>query len=102
MTKELVGGYLNAVLSKHKCNWLPCEGEAARIRLVIDHFRQHIRESKNMTIHYTDSMPFVLAWKRSLKRALSESACIASFLTGLISLPIELEHKPGKLMYTKD
>ena len=101
-TKELVGGFFNAVLSKHKRSWLPCEGEAAGIRLVIDHFRHHIRESKNVTVHYTDSMACVLAWKRSLKGAFSASARIATFLTGLSSLPIELHHKPGELMYTTD
>ena len=94
--------FFNAVLSKHKRSWLPCEGEAAGIRLVIDHFRHHIRESKNVTVHYTDSMACVLAWKRSLKGAFSASARIATFLTGLSSLPIELHHKPGKLMYTTD
>ena len=101
-TKELVGGFFSAVLSKHKRKWLPCEGEAAAIRLVLDHFSHHIRESNNTTIHFTDSMPCVLAWKRSLKGAFSSSARIATFLTGLSSLPIELHHKPGAQMYTSD
>ena len=101
-TKELVGGFFSAVLSKHKRKWLPCEGEAAAIRLVLEHFKNHIRESNHTTIHYTDSMPCVLAWKRSLKGAFSASARIATFLTGLSSLPVELHHKPGVQMHTSD
>ena len=99
---ELVGGFFSAVLSKHKRKWLPCEGEACAIRLVLEHFQHHIRENNNHTIHYTDSMPCVLAWKRSLRGAFSASARIATFLTGLSSLPVELHHKPGKMMYTSD
>ena len=47
-------------------------------------------------------MPCVLAWKRSLKGAFSSSARIATFLTGLSSLLVELHHKPGAQMYTSD
>ena len=92
---ELVGQFFSAVLSKHKRKWLPLEGEAAAIRLVLDHFSHHIRESNNTTTHYTDLMPYVQAWKRSLKGAFSASARISTFLTGLSSLPVELVHKPG-------
>ena len=53
--EELVGGFFSAVLDKRKHGWLACEGEAVGIRLVLDHFRHHIRESTNTTIHYTDS-----------------------------------------------
>ena len=101
-TKELVGGFFSAVLSKHKKAWLPCEGEAAGIRLVLEHFRHHIRESNHLTTHFTDSLPCVLAWRRCLRGAFSASARISAFLTGLSSLPIELRHKSGKLMYTSD
>ena len=101
-TKELVGGFFSAILDKHKKNWIPCEGEAAAIRLVLEHFKHHIRESENNTIHYTDSQPCVLAWRRSLKGAFSASSRISTFLTGLSVLPIELRHRPGKLMFTSD
>ena len=80
----------------------PCEGEACGIRLVLKHFRHHIRESNNITTHYTDSQPCVLAWKRSQRGAFSTSARISTFLTGLSAMPIELRHKPGKLMHTSD
>ena len=33
-THELIGGFFSAVLTKHKRNRLPCEGEACGIRLV--------------------------------------------------------------------
>ena len=56
-TRELIGGFYSAVLSKHKRAWLPCEGEAAAIRLVLEHFRHFIRESNHTTVHFTDSQP---------------------------------------------
>ena len=101
-TVELVGGFYSAVLDKHKRTWLPCEGEACGIRLVLEHFQNYIRESDKTTIHYTDSQACVLAWKRSQRGAFSSSSRIASFLTGLSSLPVELKHKPGKAMCTSD
>ena len=100
--QELIGGFYSAVLNKFKKAWLPCEGEACGIRLVLEHFQNQIRESDNTTIHYTDSQPCVLAWKRSCRGAFSASSRISTFLTGLSVLPIELRHKPGKEMYTSD
>ena len=101
-TLELIGGFYSVVLDKHKRNWLPCEGEAAGVRLVLEHFKPHIRESLNVTVHFTDSQPCVLAWKRSLRGAFSASSRISTFLTGLSSLPVELRHRPGRLMHTSD
>ena len=101
-TQELIGGFFSAILDKHKRNWLPCEGEAAGIRLVLEHFQNQIRESDNTTIHFTDSQPCVLAWKRSRKGAFSSSSRISAFLTGLSTLSVELQHKAGKEMYTSD
>ena len=97
-TQELIGGFFSAILDKHKRNWLPCEGEACGIRLVLEHFKHHIRENNNVTVHFTDSQPCVLAWRRSLRGAFSSSARISTFLTGLSVLPVELRHKPGKLI----
>ena len=101
-TKELIGGFYSVVLDKHKQAWLPCEGEACGIRLVLEHFSNQIRESNNVTVHYTDSQPCVLAWKRSRRGAFSASSRISAFLTGLSVLPVELRHKPGKEMLTSD
>ena len=99
---ELIGGFFSVILDRHKQNWLPCEGEAAGIRLVLEHFQSQIRESDNPTIHFTDSQPCVLAWKRSKRGAFSSSSRIAAFLTGLSVLPVELRYKPGKDMFTSD
>ena len=41
-TQLLVGGFFNAVLDKFKQNWLPCEGEAIGIKLVLNHFAPYI------------------------------------------------------------
>ena len=101
-TQELIGGFFSVILDKHKQCWLPCEGEAAGIRLVLEHFQNQIRESEHTTIHYTDSQPCVLAWKRSRRGAFSSSSRIAAFLTGLSVLPVELRHKAGKDMFTSD
>ena len=90
------------MLEKHKKAWLPCEGEAAGIRLVLDHFQNYIRESNKTTIHHTDSQPCVLAWKRSQRGAFSSSSRISSFLIGLSALPVELRYKPGKTLHTSD
>ena len=100
--KILNGGYYSSILNKHKKSWLPCEGEAAGIRFVLEHFQHQIRESNKVTVHHTDSQPCVMAWKRSKRGAFSSSARIAAFLTGLSSLPIELQYTPGKEMKTSD
>ena len=99
---ELIGGFFSVIVDKHKQSWLPCEGEALGIRLVLDHFQNQIRESENPVIHYTDSQPCVLAWKRSKRGAFSSSSRIAAFLTGLSVLPVDLRYKPGRDMYTSD
>ena len=99
---ELIGGFFSVVVDRHKQCWLPCEGEALGIRLVLEHFQNQIRESENPVIHYTDSQPCVLAWQRSKRGAFSSSSRIAAFLTGLSVLPVDLRYKPGKDMYTSD
>ena len=98
----LNGGFYSSILNKHKKAWLPCEGEAAGIRFVLEHFQQQIRESRKVTIHHTDSQPCVMAWKRAQRGAFSSSARIAAFLTGLSSLPVEVQYTPGKQMHTSD
>ena len=101
-TQQLIEGFFSAVLDRHKQHWLPCEGEAAAIRLVLNHFQNQIRESNHPTIHYTDSQPCVLAWQRSRRGAFSSSSRINAFLTGLSVLPVEVRYKPGKEMLTSD
>ena len=98
----LHGGHFSIVLDEAKRSWWPCEGEAAGIRLTLEHFAPWIRESKHPVTHYTDNQSCVLAWKRSLKGAYSTSSRIAAFLTGLSALSIELVHRPGKNMMNED
>ena len=66
------------------------------IRLTAQHFSPYIRESENITKIHTDNMPSVQAWKRLKSGAFSSSARVASFLTGLSTLRVELVHTPGK------
>ena len=101
-TDTLIGGFFSAVLDKHKQHWLPCEGEAAAIRLVLEHFSSYIREADSPTVHYTDSQPCVLAWKKSRRGAFSSSSRISAFLTGISTLSVELRYKPGKEMHSSD
>ena len=55
-----------------------------------------IRENKHAVIHHTDSLPCVHAHRRSRLGAFSNSARIASFLTGISSLNVEIVHISGK------
>ena len=100
--KILLGGHFSSTLDKHKRNWLACEGEAAGIRLTLMHFAPQIRSSRHDAIHHTDSKPCVQAWGRSKKGAYSASSRIATFLTDLSSLSVDLVYTPGKEMYTSD
>ena len=79
-----------------------CEGEALGVKLISKHFSPHIRENKNVTTVYTDNLPTVHAWRRMKTGAFSASARVASFLTGLSALTVEVVHKPGKEMITSD
>ena len=93
---KLNGGFFSARLNKFQSRWLPCEGEALSCKLVLEHFKHYIRESKNKVIHFTDSLPCVQAFKRAKMGAFSASARIATFLTTLSSLNVEILHKAGK------
>ena len=95
-TVDLNGGYYSSRLSKLQTKWLPCEGEALGIKLVLEHFAPYIRESLTTTIHHTDSLPCVQAYKRSKLGAFSNSARIATYLTSLSALNVEIVHIPGK------
>ena len=101
-TDILLGGYFSCKLSVYQKNWLPCEGEALGVKIICKHFAPFIRENKNTTTVYTDNLPTVHAWRRMKTGAFSTSARVASFLTGLSALTVELVHKPGKEMTTSD
>lgn len=101
-TKKLLGGHFSCKLNSHQKKWLPCEGEALGVRLVTKHFSSVIMENQNVTTIHTDNLPTVHAWKRMKSGAFSTSARVASFLTGLSTLPVEVVHKPGKRMLVSD
>ena len=101
-TKTHLGGHFSCKLNVHQKNWLPCEGEALGVKLISKHFSPFIRENKSTTTIYTDNLPTVHAWRRMKTGAFSSSARVASFLTGLSALTVEVVHKPGKEMITSD
>ena len=100
-TTDKLVGFFSAML-KHKSPWAPCDGEAAGIRLTLEHFAPLIRESNKTTIHYSDNKPCIDAWKRAQQGAFSASNKISTFLTGVSMLPVEIRHRPGSLMFTED
>ena len=101
-TSKLLGGHFSCRINKHQRSWYPCEGEALATRLVLEHFSHFIRENKNLVIHHTDNQPVVQAWRRSKSGAFSASARIASFLTGVSAMNVEIVHTPGREMKSSD
>ena len=101
-TEKLLGGHFSCKLNNHQKNWLPCEGEALGVRLTAKHYSPIIMENENITTIHTDNMPTVHAWKRMKTGAFSTSARVASFLTGLSALRVEVIHKSGKNMMASD
>ena len=59
-------------------------------------------ENRNVTTIHTDNLPTVHAWRRMKMGAFSTSARVASFLTGISALRIEIVHKPGKGLLVSD
>ena len=98
----LLGGYFSVVLDEFKQHWAPCEAEAAGVRLVLHHFEAFIRENQNVTVHFTDNMPTVQAWKRLQQGKFSSSSRISTFLINLSSMSVEVRYRPGKLMASTD
>ena len=93
---KLNGGYFSARLNKFQSNWLPCEGESLGIKLVLQHFSHFLRENKNVTLHFTDSLPCVQAFKRAKLGAFSVSARIATYLSSISSLNVDIINTPGR------
>ena len=97
-----LGGYFSVIVDKFKERWTPCEGEALGIKMVLEHFAPLIRESRNQAIHHSDSKVCVQAWRRLHRGAFSTSSRVASFLSGLSTLGVEVQHMPGKELMTSD
>ena len=99
---RLNGGYFSARLNKFQSKWLPCEGESLGIKLVLQHFSHFLRENKNVSLHFTDSLPCVQAFKRAKLGAFSVSARIATYLSSISSLNVDIIHTPGKQLHLVD
>ena len=100
--KKLLGGHFSAMMEKNKHQYLPCEGEAFAIKITVLHFQEFIKENPNTTVHHTDSMPCVQAWRRMTVGKFSSCPRISAFLTTMSSLPIRVEHRPGSSMQLAD
>ena len=98
----LLAGHYSATIDKAKTKWLPCEGEAAGIKMTLSHFSPWIIENNFFTTHHTDNQPCVQAWNRLRKGAYSNSSRIASFLSELSMLPVNIIYRAGKEMHTSD
>ena len=88
--------FFSARLNEFQTKWLPCEGESLACKLVLEHFKHYIRESKSIVHHFTDSLPCVQAFKRARLGHFSSSARISTFLTAISTLNVEIHHTPGK------
>ena len=91
-TSILHGGFYSAKLSPSQSKWQPCEGESLGMRLVVDHFRPVLRESRSVITAHCDNLPTCQAWQRSKQGLFSSSAKINAFLLALSTLNIE--HSP--------
>ena len=79
--KRFLGGYFSVMVDSMRSAWYPCEGEGLGIRQVLGFWEPYIRESENLTTHFSDNQPCVDAWKRARKGAFSSNARIATFLS---------------------
>ena len=100
--QQLFGGHFSAKVGEGKSRWLPCDGEALGVKQVLEHFQHHIRESRHESVHYTDSMPVVQAYRRLVTGRFSNSSKITAFLATMATLPVRIEHRPGSSMLLED
>ena len=98
----LLGGFFSAKLKSHHTRWLPCELEALSIASSIQHFAPYIRESSNTTQILTDSKPCVQAWQKMARGEFSTSARVATFLSTLSDLNVQLHHIKGEMNLPSD
>ena len=99
---KLLGGHFSAKVGKGRSAWMPCDGEALAVKLVLEHFQNQIRESQLECTHFTDSMPVVQAARRLITGRFSNSSKITAFLTTIATLPVRIEHRPGSSMKIAD
>ena len=99
---KLHAGFFSCKLSDFQVRWLTCEKEALGCKLTVHFFKPEIRQTDGLHIHHTDSLPCVMAWKRSQKGMFSTSQRIAYFLTELNSDNVLLVHTPGRDLHISD
>ena len=100
--KRFLGGFYSTMLDSFKSLWWPCEGEALGARLVLQFFERYIRASNHISVHFTDNMPVVDAWKKARRGGFSTNARVSTFLAEVSNMAIEIKHKAGQLMHTSD
>ena len=98
----LHGGFFSTKIQPSQARWQPCEGESLAVRLLVEHFRPLLRESKNTIVIHCDNLPTCQAWQRSKRGVFSNSAKISAFLLSLSTLYMELVHKSGNSMKYAD
>ena len=97
-----LGGFFSAKLKTHHTRWLPCELEALSIATSVNHFAPYIRESVNTTQILTDNKPCIQAWQKMTRGEFSTSARVATFLSNLSELNVELHHISGEMNLPSD
>ena len=100
--RRFLGGYFSVIIAAYRALWWPCEGEAFAVKSVLEHFERYLRENFHTTVHFTDNLPVVDAWKRARKGAFSSNARISTFLMSVVNFPVEIRHKAGAEMLTTD
>ena len=100
--KRFLGGFYSTMLDSFKSLWWPCEGEALGVRLVLQFFERYIRASHHTSVHFTDNLPVVDAWKKARRGGFSTNSRVSTFLAQVSNMPIEIKHKAGQLMHTSD
>ena len=99
---KLLGGHFSVQLTQDQQKWLAWEGKAKAMQLVLLYFEAYLRENQNVSLHLTDSLPVVMAWRKILTGRFSTSPRIAIFLSTLASFPIRVEHRSGAHMMITD
>ena len=100
--RRLLGGHYSSRVEGRCKSWYPCDGEAFAMKMVLEHYSHYIRDSREETVHLTDSLPVVMAHKRAIMGRFSTSPKIATLLTTMSSLPVRVEHRPGSHMVLSD
>ena len=100
--KVFHGGFSSVKVPPTKSRWISCEGESLATKLVLEHFSPQIRANNNTTLHFTDNLPVVYAANKAKTGSFSASSRVATFLSMISTLDVEILHKSGKSMFNSD